>query len=200
MHEPPAQSDSVLKNVRAARDVLLAYVSYLIRQGSAKQAKLFIQEFGQDAHALFDTVATHTQPVNHEDKTLKQQRAERAISQSYQLLKEHKEEEAVRNSHLAWQTMPDSPDIFDQMIDIHCRAAMAKIEIESYSQSCKWLECAHSHDQSNSRTREALAERHYLHAKQLAERGKRKEAQLAIEHCLHWNPEHEKGVELRVKL
>lgn len=201
MREQMAQSDSAHKNVEAARDLLLAYIHHLIRQGQARQAKLFIQKFGQDAHALFENVSSITRPATHEDiNPLKQQKAERAISQAYQSLNEHKEEEAVVNSHVAWQTMPDSPDIFDQMIDIHCRAAMAKIEIESYTQSCKWLECALSHDQSNSRTRAALADRHYLHAKQMADRGKRKEAQLAIEHCLHWNPEHGKGVELRAKL
>lgn len=174
-------------------EAALQHAQWLIEQGEHSQAESFLQGLIKDAQTLLETIRSLSTPTTSPN-------AERAISRAYRLLKQGKYEEAVPQAHLAWQLAPDSPDIFDKMIDIHCQAAMAKTNIEDYALSRRWLECALSHDQSNTKVRQTLADRHYIHAKQLAERGRRREALAAIELCLQCNPEHEKGNELNAAL
>jgi hypothetical protein len=172
------------------REMVLRQARRLIEQGEYRQAELFLRGLIEDAEKLLDSIRSRPQPTTPQD-------AEQAISKAYQLLKQGRYEQAIAQSHLAWKLAPDSPDIFDQMIDIHCQAAMAKTKIEDYALSCRWLECAYNYDQSNTKVQQLLAERHYIQAKQLAQRGRRKEALKAIDRCLYWNPEHKEGNQLK---
>jgi hypothetical protein len=126
--------------------------------------------------------------------------ARRALVRARQLLKKGQYEEAVRESHLAWQQDRDNPDVFEQMIDVHSQAAMASDGAEGYTDAQRWLMCAYSHDESNVRVRDLLAERHFLHARQLGEQGKRQQALESLEHCFSWNPEHQGARQLHLKL
>jgi hypothetical protein len=116
------------------------------------------------------------------------------------MLAEGQHEAAVRESRRAWQESPNSPDIFEEMIDIHCGAAMANDAPEGYADAMNWLRLAYGYDESNAKVRALLAERSYMHARQLAEGGRRREALQAVELCLVWDPEHKKGRELRQAL
>ena len=109
-------------------------------------------------------------------------------------------EEAIRESHYAWQQDRDNPDVFDKMIEIHCEAAQARRGPDSYADAQRWLLCANQHDEGNGRVRELLAERHYLQARHLSDQGRRKEALQTLELCLAWDPEHSGGRTLQTAL
>jgi hypothetical protein len=67
---------------------------------------------------------------------------------------------------------------------------MSEITVERFPDAERWLACAYSHDQSNAQVRELLAERTYLHARQLARLGQRQEALTVVGQCLNWTPDH----------
>jgi tetratricopeptide (TPR) repeat protein len=186
----PAASE---EHLVTGRENTLQRARDLIDQGKLSDAESFLQELIREAQKLLET-------IRNNPPTTFPQNAELALARAYRLLKENKHEEAVRQSHLAWQLAPNSPKIFDEMIDIHCQSAIARSGAEDYALACRWLACAHSHDQSNTKVRQSLAERHYVQAKQLAERGRRNEALAAIKQCLNWDPEHEKGAKLSATL
>ncbi len=174
-------------------ETVIQHAQYLIKQGERSQAEAFLEKVIKDAQGLLDSLRRGFSPTSNRS-------AERAIAKAYRLLKEGKYDEAVPQSHTAWQFAPDSPEIFDKMIDIHCQAGMAMTRVEDYERAQRWLQCAHSHDQGNMKIQQTLAERHYVQAKQLMERGRRKEAAAAVEQCLYWNPEHGKAIELSAAL
>jgi ElaB/YqjD/DUF883 family membrane-anchored ribosome-binding protein len=177
-------------------ETLLQHARELIEQGRAEQARAFLQMLIDDAQALLASIPARA-PAR---KSTIRPRSRRAIARARQMITEGQYEEAIRQSHLAWQDSPDSPDVFEQMIDIHCQAAMSNTALEGYTDALSWLMCAYRHDESNVRVRRLLAERHYIHAKQLADYGRRQEAFQAAEQCLSWNPEHQRGKELQQAL
>jgi hypothetical protein len=105
-------------------------------------------------------------------------------------------QDAINFAHMAWDREPNRPDVFDGMIDIHCAAAMANPTIANFTRDDKWLRCALQHDPSNARVRGLLAERSYLHGKELHQTGRKADATRALEHALTWNPEHQATEEL----
>jgi tetratricopeptide (TPR) repeat protein len=174
----------------------LLHARQLIDQGQEDQARSFLQNLVDQAQALLahipERAPTRLSSIHP--------RSRRALARAQQMIKEGQYEEAVRESHLAWQDSKDSPDIFEQMIDIHCRAAMANTSPEGYKDAIRWLMCANGHDQSDARVQQALADRHYLQAKQLVERGRRRDALEALKQCLAWNPDHTQARELQQTL
>lgn len=197
---PPASEHLVLVAAAPQQQVpvpdqtaFLQYAHQLIEGGQEEQARVFLQELIHEAQAILDRIPVRAP----RPKSPVHPRSRRILAMAQKMIKEGQYEEAVRQSHLAWHESKDSPDIFEQMIDIHCQAAMANPTIESYSDAQRWLMCAYGHDESNVRARQLLAERHYIQAKQLTDRGRRKDALQAIEQCLSWEPEHAQGRELQ---
>jgi tetratricopeptide (TPR) repeat protein len=99
--------------------------------------------------------------------------------------------EAITLAHQSWRWAPDRPDLFEEMLDIHCAAATTDVGFDSFAQDERWLRCALTHDPTNVRIRGLLAERIYLHGRELHQIGKQDEAKTALQNALNWNPEHE---------
>ncbi|MDJ1137016.1 tetratricopeptide repeat protein, partial [Streptomyces iconiensis] len=106
------------------------------------------------------------------------------------LLGDGKYEQAIRASHLAWREAPDRPDVFLEMIDIHCEAAMADHSPAHFPDAERWLKCANSHDPSNPKVRDHLAERSYIQAAELARQGHTRQALKTLAKALEWSPDH----------
>lgn len=115
--------------------------------------------------------------------------AMRSIERSRELLAANRLADAVNLSHRAYNDAPNCPDVFSAMIDIHCCAALACDTPERYALSLEWLYCALAFDQGNAQTRRAIADRHFLHARQAAARGQRDEARRAAELAQRMNPD-----------
>ena len=179
------------------RQAFLHHARQLTEEGRIEEARSFLRELIQEAQALLNSLpAASAAKAASSDEIL----ARRALARAQQFLKKGNLEEAVRESHLAWQQNRDDPDTFDKMIEVHCEAALASRTPDGYADAQRWLLCANQHDEGNDKVRQLLADRHYLQAKHLSEHGQRKEALQTVELCLAWNPEHEKGRELQAAL
>jgi hypothetical protein len=168
-------------------------VRELLERGQVAPARAVLEALIREAQALLTGA---TQP----EERPKEREANRVLAQAHRMLREGKGDEAVKQSHLAWSLAPEAPQIFDSMIDVHRQAALAADDVEGYADAQRWLRCAYQHDQSNMAVRQAIAERHYLHAKQMADRRRYAEAKAALVLCLDWSPDHEKGRDLQQAL
>jgi hypothetical protein len=97
---------------------------------------------------------------------------------------------AIGMAHLAWQADPHDVDVFEEMLDLHCAAAMANPTIASFEADERLLRCALHHDHANARIRALLAERNYLQGRDLLRAGSRDEAIRGLQTALHWAPDH----------
>jgi tetratricopeptide (TPR) repeat protein len=167
----------------------------LADQGQGDQAVALLRQVIAEAQALLDQVVGTAAPSSSASPG-----ALRSIALARALLGQHKYEEAVSASHAAFEQARESPDVFEAMIDVHCQAAMSEVTVEGFPDAERWLRCAYSHDQSNAQVREFLAQRTYLHARQLSRLGQRKEALRALDECLTWDPGHRAGQDLQQSL
>jgi hypothetical protein len=174
--------------------VLLGPARMMIDEGQTVRAREFLEAIVKEAQRLLAGM-----PSTAEAPVIRRVAA-RTLAQARRLLAEGKLEEAVRQTHLAWQQDPDSPEVFDQMIDVHVQAAVLANDIEGYSDAQRWLTCAYQHDQSNAKVHLALAARHFLQAKQLADGRRLAEAKAALKQCLYWSPDHEGARKLQQAL
>jgi tetratricopeptide (TPR) repeat protein len=126
--------------------------------------------------------------------------AARALARAERLLARGKYEEAVRDSHRAWQHAPDDPDVFDAMIEIHCNAAAGDGAEQRHADAIRWLLCAHGHDRSNQRVRDLLADRQFAQASEFADEHRHDEALRAIDACLTWRSDYPDAQELQQAL
>jgi hypothetical protein len=118
------------------------------------------------------------------------------------LLAQGMHDQAVRASHRAWAEEPRRPDVFEAMLDIHVRAADAMSDgvLDQLVAACRWLHCAYSHDQSDSRLRGLLAEREYQRGRELLRLGRESDALTAVEKCFDLAPDHLQARDLLTKL
>lgn len=107
---------------------------------------------------------------------------------------------AIGIAHLAWQKDVHDVDVFEEMLDLHCAAAMANPTIASFEADDRWLRCALQHDPTNARIRGLLADRNYLHGRDLLRAGKKPEARRALQATLNWIPDHSEAASLLHKL
>ncbi len=175
-------------------------------EGALEQAERLLREArGAEAIALLEAVIERAQrllaeareapaPVRDSPQRLL---ARRALTRARRKLEQGQLEEAVRESHLAWQEDADDPEIFEQMIDVHCQAALNG---DSHKDKVRWLGCAQKHDQGNARIRELLAECFFDQARKLHQRGQSARALKTLEECITWNPEHREAHEFQEAL
>lgn len=97
---------------------------------------------------------------------------------------------AIAAAHMAWRTDPHDVDVFEEMLDLHCAAAMADPTIASFQTDEYWLRCALHHDQTNARIRDLLAERNYIQGRDLLRSGNQDAARHALQATLQWAPDH----------
>jgi len=162
------------------------------RQGAEAVARL--QELERDVRAVLDGLE-----ADEQQRTVPTAAA-RALARAERLLTRGKYEEAVRNSHHAWQHAPNDPDVFDAMIDIHCKAAVGDGAEQRHADAILWLTCAHGHDRSNQRVRDLLADRRFAQASEFAREHRHDEALRAIDDCLTWRPDNPDARELQQAL
>ena len=163
-----------------------------IARGESERARVFLDAVVADASALLASLPTRV-AVPAVASAAVDLKVARLFAKAKRLLDSGRYEEAVSESHVAWQASPSSPDAFEHMIEIHCLAAAANPEPKHYEAAQRWLMCAFGHDASDTRLRNLIAERHYLHAAHLHGRGLRKQTLATLERCLALDPEHAKA-------
>jgi hypothetical protein len=186
IERPNASTESV----SADRTHLFQYAHQLIAQGAYDRAKGFLQGLIQDANALLVKIPSRATPTMRRE-------IEEALRQAHAFLEAGRCREAVVHSHYAYSLDPENPVVFEQMIDIHCQAAMAHTSIEGHVQSMEWLHCALGHDRTNINIHDRIAARQFLHAQQTLAQGNHAEALKALEECLYFNPLHAEAQRLR---
>jgi tetratricopeptide (TPR) repeat protein len=186
--EAPRLTATVLavQGVRAEEDpgtpvAELAEARALIGRGRHREAATLLNRIIDEAQRLLDRIsaAPALRPA-----------ALAYLSEARRRLKEGRYEEAVQCSHAAWRTQSDhsdDPEVFEEMIEIHCAAAMAG----RFDDAERWLRCAYWHDRTNTRIRGLLADRTYRHAVELRRQGKRDDAVAALRKTIEWDPDHE---------
>jgi hypothetical protein len=172
----------------AHRQKLFEYAHQLIDQGYYERAMGYLQSVAQDAQALLTTIATRK-------PSLVSNEVEELLRLSYELLTEERYQQAVEQSHRAHALASETPSVFQQMIDIHCEAAMSNSSVEGYAKAMEWLMCVYELDRSNKRIHQRIAQRHFIHAQQIKQ--SKQEALQALEKCLSFNPDHQGAVELQ---
>lgn len=182
-----------LEDVLAGRESLFQHARQLISQGLYDRAEGFLQGLMQDAQILLETIPSRPMPARKLE-------VDKAFHLSDELLDSGRFQQAVEHAHYAYTLDPENPEVFQRMIDIHCRAAMAHSSIDGYEKSMQWLNCAFDHDRTNTVIHDRIAERHFIHAQQIIEQGNLNEALRAVEHCLYFSPEHAEAKRLKVTL
>lgn len=107
---------------------------------------------------------------------------------------------AIAVAHMAWRKDPHDVDLFEEMLDLHCAAAMANPAMTSFETDEHWLRCALHHDPTNARIRNLLAERNYLQGRDLLRSGNRTEARRVLRATLNWAPDHPAATGLLAEL
>ncbi|MGH8876239.1 MAG: Hsp70 family protein [Stackebrandtia sp.] len=107
--------------------------------------------------------------------------------------------QAINGIHRAWER-DHRPEVFEEMIDIHCRAAMANPAPSGYTKDMQRLRCALKHDPTSGRIRELLAQRGFLHGEELHRAGKSDAARRALKEALSFKPDHEAAETLLRKI
>ncbi|MEW6733404.1 MAG: Hsp70 family protein [Acidobacteriota bacterium] len=182
-----------METVLADRERLFRYARQLIDQRAYDRGRGFLEGLIQDAQTLL--AAIPSRPA-----LMIKREVEQILRHSYELLQENRFQQAVEVAHYAYSVDPENPQIFQQVIDIHCQAAMANTTVEKYQKSIGWLMCAHSHDRTNTKIHDLIAERHFIHAQQMAERDNYAEALKALAESQYFNPEHEGAKALSTSL
>lgn len=172
---------------------IMAYVRKLIADGAYDRASGFLRGLGENAQGLMESLPNRAGAGGAIA-------AEESLSRAHDLLDARDFPQAVVETHRAYQFDPETPAVFQQMIDIHCQAAMAYDSPEGYPTAMKWLMCALSHDRTNQEIHQRIAERSYLHASQVAAGGDIDGALRALEECLYYDRDHAGANALRDRL
>jgi tetratricopeptide (TPR) repeat protein len=168
----------------------LAEATRLIEEGRAEEASHYLAGWIEKAQEL---LAKARDSAAESRESASRVLARRALARARRKLERGKREEAVRESHLAWEEDRDDPEVFEQMIELHCRAAETSTNHED---ALRWLGCAHTHDQGNPKIRSLLADRYCRQARELHQQGQRARALELLEKGLAWDPEHPEALEL----
>jgi hypothetical protein len=171
---------------------MMQYPRALIERGNHDGAREFLRQLVEQANTMLAHIPGVSPLAGPETQT--------ALQRSGDFLKERRYPEAIEQAHLAYQLEPDNPDVFEEMIEIHCAAATARSAPDEYTEAMRWLMCAHSHDRTNPEVHNRIADRSYLHARHLAGAGDRAGALTTLENCLRFNPGHTAGRELETSL
>jgi hypothetical protein len=185
----PADTASPGVQSRGAQSRGVDEARRLIEGGRSEEAATLLRTTVEQARLLLEELAVPS------PSTLP-----RSLLLAQSLLQQKQYDVAIGTSHRAWQEEPTRADVFEAMIDIHCAAAMADHDVARFPDADRWLRCAYGHDPSNTRVRSFLAERTYLHARELNALGRYREAVQILEQSLVWDPDHRAARELGQRL
>lgn len=191
---PAAGTSGLLEEASAHRKGLFEAARRLITEGSRGSATGLLEGVAEETNALLASLRGQGPGGGGDDE------ARLRLGHAKALLDKRQYGEAVTASHEAYALSKDSPDAYFEMIDIHCRAAVALGTMEGYRDSINMLMCAYDHDRTNSSIHERIAERHFRHAQQLAARGEREKVLATLKQCLIFKPDHTGAEALRAKL
>jgi molecular chaperone DnaK (HSP70) len=187
----PPQS-SFLDEGQAHRRAFLAFIRELVKQGKLEQAADWVRLMTREARELLAAATPQSeQPTS---------RIDTAMRASFELLEQGRYQQAVESSHGAFDSNSNKPEIFQQMIDIHCQAAISLGSVEGYKKAMEWLMCAYEFDRTNRMIHKQIAERHFMHAQQTSGQADPSTALKALDKCLRFNPDHEGAIQLRGEL
>lgn len=168
----------------ATRTTALERARRLINEGRTDAARTELRALVTEAQAMLDELdaAKHERTGAATAKEL--------IATARKWLAEGNHRNAIAIAHLAWRKDLHDVDVFEEMLDLHCTAAMTNPTITSFETDDHWLRCALHHDPTNGRIRGLLAERNYLQAKDLLRKDKGPEAKQFLRAALKWSPDH----------
>jgi molecular chaperone DnaK (HSP70) len=170
------------------RQNLFEYAQQLVDQGYHERAIGYLQSIAQDVQELLQTLVTRNSPLLSSE-------VEATLRTSYELLAQGRYQQAVEESHRAHALDSETPSVFQQMIDIHCAAAMSNNSSEGYAKAMEWLRCVYHLDRTNQAIHSQIAERNFIHALQM--KHEKQEALSALEECLFFNPAHQEALKLQ---
>lgn len=173
-----------------AREEALKVARDLIARGTTAEAESYLHALIQDARTLLQEVAEVRPATPHPE-------AEQQMQGAYAHLEAGRALQAVESAHIAYNSESDQPKIFQQMIDVHCRAAAMNATMDRYDDALRYLMCAYHHDRTNRIVHERLAARHFLHAQQAMDAGEGDVASRALSECMYFNPDHEEALKLK---
>ncbi len=157
--EDDASEQSTLKQrtafVISTSDLSLEIVRKFIEHGRREEATMLLDIMGREVEALREKLR---QDEKHDVPRMLIQQALSLVASGYELLG------AVDLTHRAYGQAPDDPEVFEGMLKVHAEAGLQMSSPDKYDTSIKVLLCALSHDQTDRRVRQALAERYYQHA------------------------------------
>ncbi|MCI0438964.1 MAG: Hsp70 family protein, partial [Chloroflexi bacterium] len=176
-------NSSSQESAAADRERLFNYARRLIQQGFYDAAIELLQGLSKEAQSLLESALSLK-------KSRLGQEIEQLLRRGHELLDDGNFEQAVEHSHRAYSLATEDPDVFEEMIGIHCQAAMRNSSEEGYEKSMQWLSCILRLDRTNTQIHKHIAERNFLHAQQTSSRGDIAAALKALSECLSFNPEH----------
>lgn len=171
-------------DVKPTRESVLDGVRQLIGAGRLDAARDELQKLIAEAQGMLDEVdAARQEPGVAASAT-------ELIATARRCFHDGNHPNAIAVAHMAWRKDPHDVDVFEEMLDLHCDAAMANPTMTSFEADEHWLRCALHHDPTNARIRSVLAERNYLHGRDLLRAGNKDEARRALRATLNWAPDH----------
>ena len=195
---PAQEGADELAQAFAHRRRLFESTRRLIGAGEHEGAAGLMEGLIEEAGRLLASIPSYT------PRAAGGEQSQLILEHARSLLESGQFHEAVAASHDAYELSKsdDNPDAYLEMIEIHCRAAATFETIEGYEDSIRLLLCAYKHDRSNSAIHELLAQRHFIHARQLAAAGARERENVlkALEKCLLFKPDHKGAKMLRAEL
>jgi Hsp70 protein len=178
---------TVLTAPAHATDPPLNAIRHLISTGQTDAAKTELRTLITEAESLLaELEATKQEPDNAAT-------AGDLIATARKWLENGNHRNAIAVAHMAWRKNLHDVDVFEEMLDLHCTAAMANPTPANFEADKGWLVCALHHDPTNGHIRELLAERNYLQGKALLRTTNREEARQALQAALKWSPDHAKA-------
>ncbi|THV39833.1 Hsp70 family protein [Glycomyces buryatensis] len=172
----------------------------LLQKGRLDEAEKTAREVMTEAEAVLrDIVARRTGAVPEPDPDRAPGPtgdAERLRARARKFFELGEFKEAIHVMHIAWERDDGGSELFAEMVQMHCDAAMTRPTIANFKRQEAWLKCAISHDAGNARIFDLLAERCFLHAQALNRTNRKTEARETLGDALRWNPEHEGAIAL----
>ncbi|MFC3491937.1 Hsp70 family protein [Glycomyces rhizosphaerae] len=165
----------------------------LLRHGRLDDAERAAREAVNEAEqVLQEVIAARSGAVQDPDRPPSLSiDSERLQARARRSFKQGEFQEAIHVMHVAAER--GGPEVFAEMIQMHCEAAMTNPTMANFKRQAAWLRCAIGHDAGNVRLFDLLAERCLLHAEALVRIGRKTEARATVEEALKWNPDHDKA-------
>ena len=183
--EDDVNEQSTLKQgpafIISTSDLSLEIVRKFVEHGQREEATLLLDIMSREMEGLRERLR---QDERNDVPRMLIQQALSLVASGYELLR------AVELTHKAYGQAPDDPEVFEGMLKVHTEAGLQMSSPDKYDTSIKVLLCALSHDQTDRRVRQALAERYYQYALALSKQKNWSEAFEIVDKALAYDAKH----------